>query len=193
MNRPSLLLLAALALTACQRGAEQPAETAPTKEVAGGVALIDYDSPLGAFTCRAPAEWGIREEKRGGAENVSFVGPSDPRTGSAFIHILQYPSQADPKTDAAKYAESFWEIDPKMKQPDLERVRIGDRTVIRFHQERPFYKLHSKTIDHMERHDYAFIPVKGGFFEIWHAAPADSYEKTLPVFEAVVRGFKPKL
>ncbi len=33
---------------------------------------------------------------------------------------------------------------------------------------------------------------KNGFFSISHTAPADAYQRTLPIFEAVVKSFQPK-
>jgi len=186
MKRFALLFAAGLALAACKKS--EPPGPAPTLETVAGEGLIDYDPPKGAFTCRAPGEWKAREESNG-TDTVTFIGPG--AQGAAHIRILQYPhDKNDPWSDADKYASSFWEIDPKNKQPALEKTKIGDNSVIRFHQERPAYKLHSKKVDRVERHDYALIPVKGGFFEIWHTAPADSYQKTLPVFEAVVRSFR---
>lgn len=192
MKRSALLFAACLALAACRKSEPAAADLTPTKETVAGVELIDYDPPKGAFTCRAPGAWKAREDSNG-TDSIVFIGPGSPE-GGAYIHILQYPhGKNDQWSDADKYAASFWEIDPKMKQPALEKLKIGDNTVIRFSQERPFRKPHSGAIEHMVRHDYALIPVKGGFFEISHSAPVDSYQATLPVFEAVVRSFKPKI
>jgi len=193
MKRPLMLLIAAyVALAACKKSEPAAVNLTPTKETVAGVDLIDYDSPKGAFTCLAPAAWKGQEDTEV-TDTITFIGPWSPK-GGAYIHILQYPhGKNDRWKDADKYANSFWEIDPNNKQPALETVKIGDNTVIRFHQERPFYKLHSNKVDHMERHDFALIPVKGGFFSISHSAPVDSYQETLPIFEAVVRSFKPKI
>lgn len=194
MKRPWLLAFAVcLALSACKQKTETAADALPVKETVGGAALIDYDSPKGAFACRAPAEWKIREDSSSGTDSTTFIGPlSGGRL--AFVSILQYPhGPDDPWKDARKYAESFWEITPDNKQPPLEIQKIGGRDAIRFHFEKPFRKPHSKKIEYMLRLDYALIPVKGGFFELWHSAPADRHQETLPVFEAVVRSFKPKI
>lgn len=193
MKRPLILTIAAcIALSACKKSEPAAVNPTPTKETVAGVALIDYDPPKGAFTCLAPAAWKGREETEV-TDTITFLGPWSPK-GGVYIHILQYPHGGNDRwKDAEKYANSFREIDPDNKQPALEKLKIGDNTVIRFHQERPFYKPHSRKVDHIERHDYALIPVKGGFFEIWHVAPADSYRDTLPVFESVVRSFKPKI
>lgn len=193
MKRPLILMIAAwVALTACKKSEPAAVNPTPTKETVAGVALIDYAPPKGAFTCLAPAAWKGQEETDV-TDTITFLGPWSPK-GVAYIHILQYPhGKNDQWKDAEKYANSFWEIDPNNKQPALEKLKVGDNVVIRFHQERPFYKLHSHKVDHIERHDYALIPVKGGFFEIWHVAPVDSYQETLPIFEAVVRSFKPKI
>ncbi len=194
MNRPLIFLFAlTIGLSACKRGAPEKADLTPTKEVIGGVEMIDYDAELGTFSCRAPRLWDIREQKIKKSDGVTFVGPRDPATtGSSYITILRYPESASRWTDAQKYAESFWRIDTRNKQPALEKRKIGDAAVIFFHQERPFYKIHSNKAEYMLRYDYALIPIKGGFFEIEHRAPVNAYEATLPVFEAVVKSFRPK-
>lgn len=189
MNRPLILLLAlTAALSACKRGAPEKVDLTATKEVVGGVEMIDYADERDAFSCHAPRHWGIH-----GDDGATFVGPRDPKTmGSSYITILRYPESAPQWTDARKYAESFWQTDPKMKQPAIERRKIGDKNVIFLHQERPFYKIHSNKAEYMLRLDYALIPTKGGFFAIEHRAPLDAYETTLPLFEAVVKSFQPK-
>ena len=194
MNRPLAALFAlAVALSACKRGTPEAEGPTPTKEVVAGVEMIDYDAEQGTFSCLAPRHWGIREEKGEKSDVAVFVGPRDSKTmGGSYITILKYPDSAPQYADAEKYAETFWEIDPKMKQPALERRTIGGKTVIFFHQERPFRKLHSHQVEYRIRHDYALIPVKGGFFEIEHRAPVDAYKTTIPIFEAVVKSFQPK-
>lgn len=192
MRISSLLLIAVAALAACQRAPQAPADAAPVQEVVAGVPMIDFTSPEARFSCRAPRDWGMREklvEKKNGA---TFVGEAAPR-GSALVHISirRYPESEPGRVDARAYAESFWEIDPARKQPDIATERVGGATVLRFHQERPYYKGHSRKPEYMNRYDYALIPVPGGFFEIEHRARAEEYKATLPVFEAVVRSFKP--
>jgi len=193
MTRPLALLLAAVfAASACKQSA--PENPVPTKEVAAGFDMIDFNAPNGTFTTRAPADWGSPERAADG-DNVSFISRPLAQCGGrlAFINFVRYPeSAADKTTDARKYAETFWEVAPDNKQPAIEEKRLGDHDVILLHLEQPFRKPHSKKIEYMLRQDHAFIPVKGGFFQIWHSAPADCYQATLPVFEAVVRGFKPK-
>jgi len=193
MKRPIFLLFAAsLAFSACKKSDPAAVDSTPTVETAGGFDLIDYDPPKGAFTCRAPRDWKITEEDRG-TDTITFIG-TPVRTTMPFISILQYPhAKNDPWTDADKYAASFWEITPDGKQPIVEKKKIGDNTVIFLHYERPFRKVHSTKIEYMKREDYALIPVKGGFFSISHSAPVDTYQESLPIFEAVVRSFKPKL
>lgn len=190
MNRPLNLMFAlAVGLSACKRAAPEKVDLTPTKEIVAGVEMIDYDDGKGAYTCRAPRLWGMNED-----DDATFVGPRDPRTmGSAYITILRYPGRSKRWSDPQKYAESFWQIDPKNKQPALEKRTVGDRTVIFLHQERPFYKLHSSKAEYMLRYDYALIPIKDGFYAISHRAPLSAYETTLPIFDAVVRSFKPKI
>jgi hypothetical protein len=194
MNRPLMLSIAVwVALAACKKSAPAAVDLTPTKETVAGVNLIDYDSPKGAFTCRAPADWKGREDVDGATDSITFVGPWSAK-GMANIHILQYPhAKNDQWKDADKYAASFWEVASDGKQPALEKKKIGGNTVTFLHYERPFRKAHSKKIEYMMREDVALIPVKGGFFEIWHSAPVHMYQETMPVFEAVVRSFKPKI
>lgn len=193
MRRPfALLLLASVALSACKKSA--PENPAPAGETAAGFALIDFDAPKGSFACRAPADWGVQEAPRDG-DNVTFVSRPLPACGGrlAFINFVRHPeSPSDKTTDARTYAESFWEVDPNHKQPALELKNMGGNDAILLHQEQPYRKPHSKKVEYMLRQDHAFVPVKGGFYHIRHSAPADCYQATLPVFEAVVRSFKPK-
>ncbi len=186
--KPRLLVLAALlAITACKKAEEKVIDLVPTRETIGDTAMIDFESPKAAFICRAPRDWGIREERYlDSSKGASFIGPD------GAITILKYPESEPRYTDALKYAETFWEIDPDNKQPEITREKIGDVTVIRFHQERASQIPHTRKMTPPYRYDYALFPIKGGFFEIQHRAPASSYKTSLPVFEAVVRSFKPK-
>lgn len=192
MKFPLVMILAVAVFSACKKS--EPENPTPTKEVAAGFAMIDFDAPKDSFTVRAPSEWGIDSKPRDG-DNISFVSRPLAACGGrlAFINFVRYPeSPTDTKTDARKYAETFWEVTPDNKQPEVTQKKMGDNEVIQLHYDRPFRKLHSTKIQYMMREDHAFIPVKGGFFQIWHSAPADCYQATIPVFEAVVRSFKPK-
>lgn len=183
-----------LALAACRQAPQAVEETVPTKEVVAGAAMIDFDSSEAAFSCLAPADWGQLEKQIDKDKGAVFIGPRDPKKqASATITILRYPASEPRYNDARKYAETFWELDPKGGQPAIETKTIGDHSVLTFHQELPNRKVHgSPNIDYQVRTDYALFPVKGGFFAIQHRAPADSFRKTLPIFDAVVSSFKPK-
>lgn len=188
----ALPLIVLAAFSACKKS--EPGNLTPTKGVAAGFDMIDYDAPKGSFTVRAPSEWGIRETERDG-DNVTFVSRPLAACGGrlASINFVRYPDgPGDPKTDARKFAETFWEITPGNKQPEIAQKKMGDHEALLLHYERPFRKVHSKKVQYMTREDHALIPLKGGFMQIWHSAPSDCYQATLPVFEAVVRGFKPK-
>ena len=181
------LLAALLALSACKRAAPTAADSFPVKETAAGVPMIDFDSPEAGFSCRAPRDWGVRPEKYlAASKGAAFTGPG------GNITILKYPESEPGRTDAKSYAETFWLVDPKGKQPEITEETVAGAKILRFHLERAAMIPHSKTMLPPERYDYALVPVKGGFFEIQHRAPAGEYQKTLPVFEAVVRSFKPK-
>ena len=192
----SYLLIVIAVLSACKRAPRTNENVLPIKEVVAGEPLIDYDSPEAGFSCRAPTFWGVPEHHFDKSHGELFSGPLDPvKMTSPRIMIHKFPESEPIYNDAQKYAETFWELDQQNKgQPLIEKKKIGGVTVITFHQERKNYKVHgSPNIEYWIRYDYALFPVKGGFFEIVHQAPTDSYEKTLPVFEAVVRSFKPKI
>ncbi len=186
-------MIAILALSACKRAPGDSRNVLPIQEVVAGVPLIEFHAP--EFTCRAPSEWGVPEMQLPKAGGTLFVGPADlVKKTSPRIAIHKFPTYEPTYNDAQKYAETFWMLDQQNKgQPAIEKMRVGDETVLTFHQERKNYRVHgSPRIDYWIRYDYALFPVKGGFFEIVHEAPTDSFEKTLPVFEAVVKSFKPK-
>lgn len=186
-----LVMLAVFA--ACKKETAKT-DPVPVKEVVSGVAMIDYDAPERTYSCRAPGEWKADERnERFGVDTVSFFGPLEgPRPFSVFINIMKYPPKNGDAADAEKFAESFWEFTPDAKPPKREIVEVAGRKVIRFAIERPYVPPHAAKAKYIERWDFALIPVKDGFFRLQHKAPKDDYMKTLPVFEAMVRSFKPK-
>ena len=193
MKFSHLLLIAIAAVSACKRAPQGDVDVAPVKAIAANIPMIDFVSPEARFSCLAPRDWGIREKHVEKSHGATFVGEAVPK-GSGLVHISvrRYPESESAYSDARKYAETFWEIDPQHKQPEIVTEKIGDHTVFRFHQERPYYKGHSRKVEYMNRFDYALFPIKGGFFEIEHRAISTEYKSTLPVFEAVVRSFKPQ-
>lgn len=181
------LLIAILTVTACKKAEAPVADPFPVKQTVAGIPLIDFDSPEARFSCLAPRNWGIQPEKYlDSHKGASFTGDG------GHILILKYPETDAQYTDAQKYAETFWMIDPKGKQPEITKELIGGATVLRFHMERMPYPKRTRNEDKPDRIDYALFPIKGGFFEIQHTAPAETYMKTMPVFEAVVKSFKPQ-
>lgn len=187
--KPALALAVLVALSACKREAPEGPAAVPTAEVVAGVAMIDFTSDEAKFTCRVPGEWGVRESKH--LEPSKGLSLWDGKT--THISILKFPDAEPRYKDARQYAESFAMIAPDGKQPEITEEKIGDRTVLRFHYERMPYPKRTRDGDRPNRLDFALIPVPGGFYEIQHAASADGYLRTLPVFEAVVRSFKPKI
>ena len=144
MNRTAwTAALIALALTACRKAPQVSPASADGGKSAAADGFIDYDSPKGGFACRAPGQWKLDED----GASVAFLGP-----GQASISIIRYPSEMDKRTDARKYADSFWEIGPR---PVLETREIGGRDAIVFHQERTVRVPHRPKDDYTARHDYA--------------------------------------
>lgn len=182
----ALLVVALAVFSACKRSTEEAAVSVPTMEVVAGAAMIDFTSDEAKFTCRLPGEWEVREEKYlKRSLGVSLSGPD-----RAHIAIFKYPEMEEGRyKEARAYAESFDLI--LAKRPEITEEKMGAGTILRFHYELMPMPKRSRN-DPPNRIDVALFPVPGGFYEIKHSAPADSYRKTLPVFEAVVRSFKPK-
>ena len=180
-------------LSACKKQAVET-DSVPVMEVVAGVGMIDYDSAKGTYACRAPGEWkALERDDSFPPDTVSFIGPlHGPRPTSVNINIMRYPTSGDPYSDPEAFAESHWEFTPDAKPPKRETVEMGGKKVIRFAIEKPYVPIHARKAEYIERWDFALVPVKGGFFRIQHKAPKDEYLKTLPIFEAVVRSFKPK-
>ncbi|MDD5302856.1 MAG: hypothetical protein PHS14_07060 [Elusimicrobia bacterium] len=184
-----LALAVFVSFSACKRTPEEGPVVVPTKEIVAGVEMIDFTSDEAKFTARVPGEWGVREEKYlERSLGISMTGPD-----ATHINIFKYPEINPTYKDARAYAESFALITPNGKQPEITEEKIGDLTVLRLHYERMPFPKRTRNSDHPNRLDFALIPVKGGFYEIKHTASIDTYQKTLPVFDAVVRSFKPKI
>lgn len=185
MRRGALLLLL---LAGCRQRPDGEAPRAP--ETAAGVEMIDYAPPAGTFSCPAPAAWKGEETSDYGPDEVAFIAPAGARGASVSISISRFPNKADKYVDPEAYAKSWSEVDGKPVA--MTKTDLGGRSVIRYFRERPARALHSRKVLYQVRDDAALIPAPGGFFEIRHSAPLEDYRRTLPVFEAVVRGFRPK-
>lgn len=175
-------------LTACNRPPQEASDTVPVKEIVAGVEMIDFVAPEAKFSARLPADWGVSSEKQLSREKGVVLSAGGVK--GLHITIYKYP-ELDPYTDARKYAETMWQLSLDGKQPTITEEKFGDTTVLRFHYERMPYPKRTRNDDKPDRYDFALFPVKGGFYQIRHQAPAASYEKTFPIFEAVVRSFKP--
>jgi|CXWL01.1.fsa_nt_gi hypothetical protein len=181
-------------LSACGRKTETAAETPVKATPVAGLEFIDYVPPAGTYTCRAPAHWKGEETTDYGPDEVSFIG--EVTKGLAMesklvsISISKYPNKSDKYVDAEAYAKS--ESVVSGKPVVYEKKIIEGKTVIRFSHERTARAMHSKKAPRHVREDVALIVVPGGFFEITHTGPVETYGNTLPVFEEVVRSFKPK-
>lgn len=185
----ALALAVVVALSACKRAPEEGPAVVPTREVVAGVEMIDFTSDEAKFTARVPGEWAVREEKHlQRALGLSLSGPA-----GTNIVIFKYPEVNPAYKDARSYAESMPLITPDGKQPEITEEKIGDLAILRFHYERMPFPRRTRDDDRPNRLDFALVPTKDGFYEIKHTASVDTYRKTLPVFEAVVRSFKPKI
>lgn len=190
MKRLSLLCAVLLA-AACRKGASSSGETGavPTRAVVAGVPLIDYDAATGEFSCRAPGEWQALEDKSIGPR-VMFFGPGSAKyPRSVAISVLRYPDGG-----AIKTPQEYWDslkLSDQNPSP-LQTREVNGRTEYALHYDLAQRPLHGYKVLYMKREDVVMIPVKDGFYAIAHSAPAETYEATLPVFEAVVSSFQPK-
>ncbi len=168
------LAFAVLLAAACRKAAP------PQKEEA----LIDYDAAAGEFSCRAPGDWRTLEDESQGPR-VMFFGPG----GAVAISVARYPDGGKIKTPKA-----YWDalkLSGQNPSP-LEARAVDGRTAYEFHYERAHLPLHGDKVMSMKREDVVLIPVQDGFFALAHSAPAETYERTIYVFEAVVASFRPK-
>ncbi|HEX4046868.1 MAG TPA: hypothetical protein VH309_03495 [Elusimicrobiota bacterium] len=190
MRRPAIVLAAVLA-AGCRKAAPpaNEAQAVPTRAVVAGVPLIDYDAATGEFSCRAPGEWRALEDKSIGPR-VMFFGPGTAKyPGSVAIAVLRYPDGGTIKTP-----QDYWDS-LKLSDQDpspLSTREINGRTAYALHYAVAQRPLHGYKVLYMKRKDVVMIPVKDGFFAISHSAPEETYEETLPVFEAIVASFRPK-
>lgn len=191
MKKLALALLVA-ASAACGRKPEAAkTATAPQDAPVAGEKLINYDAAGGAFSCRAPAAWKAVEDGYSGGPLVMFMGPAaGPRRGTASIGVARYPSPGDPIKTPQEYAAMLARTDGKPSA--LEAREVDGRTVYALHYEVPQRAPRGRKTMYMNREDAVLIPGASGFFLLSHTAPADGYQDTLPVFEAVVRSFRPK-
>ena len=136
---------------------------------AAGWELTEYSAPDGSFRCLAPARWKVRED----AGAVMFFGPD-----RVSIAVARYP-EGRVKTEG-DYAASLRGAGP------LESASVGGKTVGRLHALEAVRPPNSPRVLYEKRLDAALVPAGAGFYAVEHRAPADRYERTLPVFEAVV-------
>lgn len=195
MKPPSAVLAAFVVLcgllaAACRKPAPSEESSAvPTRAVVAGVPLIDYDAATGEFSCRAPGEWRTLEDDKLGPR-VMFFGPGSAKyPRSVSIAVLRYPDGGQIKTPKDFY--DSLKLTDQNPSP-LETRSANGRTEYLLHYERPQLPLHGYKTLYMKREDVVMIPVKDGFYAISHSAPAEIYQQTLPVFEAVVASFRPK-
>ncbi|OGR90599.1 MAG: hypothetical protein A2V88_02395 [Elusimicrobia bacterium RBG_16_66_12] len=180
-----------LAPAGCRREETADTELAPAKAVASGQKLITFEEKTGAFSCFAPADWKMLEADGSAGSFIQVFGPMEgPDRGKTSISVNRYPNVVDKIRTPQELWSGFKLTDKKMSA--LEKTTIAGREFPAFHYEAPQHPPNGWKVLYMNRVDTVMIPFEGGFFEITHSAPADSYKDTLPVFEAMVAGFQPK-
>lgn len=191
MKRSWAALALLLAAAGCRKApaADSAAADVPTRAVVAGVDLIDYDAATGEFSCRAPGRWKALEDDKIGPR-VMFFGPGTAKyPRSVSISVLRYPDGETIKTPQDFY--DSLKLSGRNPSP-LEARSAGGRTEYALHYDRAQRPLEGSKTLYMKREDVVLVPVKDGFFALVHSAPAETYAKTLPVFDALVASFQPK-
>lgn len=189
MKRLALALLALAA--ACKKAPPKEPDLAPVVATVAGEPMIDFDERHGKFRCRAPSAWKAMEEHGTGGPLVMMFGTmTGPLRGKVVISVDYYDGVKGP----VKTPQQYWEAMrfAGQKPSPLETRQVGGRTVYAVHSESPQHPPHGWKVLYMNREDAVLIPSGKGFFEVSHSAPADAYQQTLPVFQAVVESFQPK-
>lgn len=184
-------VLALILAAGCRKAppADPAAEAVPTRAVVAGVALIDYDSAAGEFSCRAPGQWKALEDGKLGPR-VMFFGPGSAKyPRSVSISVLRYPDGESIKTPR-DFFDSL-KLSGQNPSPLVTRSANG-RTEYALHYDMAQRPLHGYKTLYMKREDVVMVPAKDGFFALVHSAPAETYAETLPVFDALVASFQPK-
>ncbi len=181
------LLILFVATTAYSKTGPAPRVAAPVAET---VEMINYLSYDGSFQCRVPADWKLSEDRNGGPMAMFFGMMSGPQRAQISLAISRYPS----KMDSIRTPQQYWQsLRHQDHEPSpLETHRNGARVVYTTHLISPQYVGHGRKAIYMNREDIALIKTPRGMFAISHTAPANAYEKTLTIFDAVVASFTPR-
>jgi len=181
------ILLAGFVLlaAACRKPQAPPESAAPA---AAGERLIDFGEKNGAFACRAPAEWKAVEDDASGGPLVMFLGPtSGPRRGTASIGVSRYPTAGGRVKTPTEYVEML-----KLTGAEPSALEARPDGTYALHYDSPQRAPRGRKVLYVNREDAVLVPAKDGFFLLSHTAPADGYQETMPVFQAVVDSFRPK-
>lgn len=193
MNRRIALVVLALLMSSCKKKEEVALhDGVPVKSVVAGMDMVEYREPSGAFQLDAPATWRADERNDFGHPELTMIGPgSAGRPNSVTISVSRYPNSMSKSGDPKSYYDAYALIETLKFVREYGKRTFGGREVESYAYEKAFRKMHSQKVEYSKRHDFAFVRVPGGFWEISHSAPADEYKATYPIFEAVVASFKP--
>lgn len=164
------------------------AAAAAMAPVTDKIEVIDYSSYDGSFQCRVPADWKLSEDRNGGPLAMFFGTTSGPQRARVSLSISRYPG----KIDSIRTPQQYWQSLRRHKPSPLETHPINTRVVHTTHLQSPQYIGLGHAAVYMNREDIALIETPKGMFAISHIAPADAYEKTLPIFDAAVKSFTVK-
>ena len=186
MKPARLALAACLCLSACSRKAASP----PPARQGETPGMAIYQQPQRLFTCQAPPDWRVLEDQ-GGAQRVTFLGPTSGATPySASISIYQY-SKAGSAFDSPQ-AYALAQTTAGGKATPLKPRSWPGGEAFEFSQVRK--GPHIGALKPESRSELTvFIPVRDGFFALVHSAPEGARERTATEFEALVGSFRAAL
>jgi len=172
------MLVALFALGACNK--------TPTPAPKANEAL--YQEPGRLFTCSAPASWRVLENQ-GGAQRVTFLGPSDgPAPFSAAISVYYYPKTGSAYASPQDYA-SAQTLGPGKTTPLVFRPWKG-LAVYEFAATRPTPVMHGAGQVETRQESTVLILSQEGFFAAVYSAPEARFALNEPAFKDLVESLR---
>lgn len=163
------------------------------------------------FTCLIPARWELKRDKEGGEKAGIFeirltkTDTAKPEDGEKYFFpdpLIYVGYYAKDNNQNKTYEDFMKEYDGLMqKNEGSEKSRYEKPRNITFngkemvehayevYQEMPRGPLF--TIKYWLKARFVFLKAKEGFYVLAYKSPREFYDEHLPVFEAVVKSFKP--
>lgn len=147
------------------------------------------------FACATPKGWTFVAEDDG----VTYVGPRDADKVASIVTVSWIPPGDPLQPDVAGYLERLTakpEIDiPGRSQGPVTDLVVAGRKAKRLKGTTFAYPHHglAKKREIPMTEDRVVVPAARGYFVLLYSAPTSVAAKYAPVFEKVLKSFKPKL